>query len=48
MMGERPIAAMVDLSLDDSAVGARRGPALALALATDRALPPKVAKPPKR
>jgi TfoX/Sxy family transcriptional regulator of competence genes len=48
LMGDRPMAAMVELSLDDSADNAKRGPVLALALATVRALPPKVAKPAKR
>jgi TfoX/Sxy family transcriptional regulator of competence genes len=47
MMGGRPMAAMVELSLEDSAEAARRGPVLALALAVVRALPPKVAKPKK-
>lgn len=48
MMGDRPMVAMVELSLEDSAVDARRGPVTARALATVRALPPQVAKPPKR
>lgn len=48
MMGDRPMAAMVELSVTDSADPALRAPVLALALATVRALPPKVAKPPKR
>ena len=48
MMGERPMAAMVEMSMTDSADDARRGAVLAIALATVRALPPKVAKPPKR
>ncbi len=48
LMGDRPMAAMVELSLDDSADDARRAPVLALALATVRDLPPKVAKPAKR
>ena len=47
LMGDRPMAAMVTLSLDDSADDSRRGPVLALARATVRALPPKVAKPRK-
>jgi TfoX/Sxy family transcriptional regulator of competence genes len=47
MMGSRPMAAMVELSLEDSASDAVRAPVLALALATVRALPPKVAKPKK-
>lgn len=47
-MGKRPMAAMVELSLDDSAEDDKRAPVLALALATVRALPPKVAKPTKR
>lgn len=48
MMGDRPMAAMVELSLTDSADPALRLPVLALAIATVRALPPKVAKPAKR
>ena len=48
MMGNRPMAAMVELSLDDSADDAKRAAVLALARATVRALPPKVAKPAKR
>jgi TfoX/Sxy family transcriptional regulator of competence genes len=48
MMGDRPMAAMVELSLDDSADPEMRRPLLTLALATVRALPPKVAKPKKR
>jgi TfoX/Sxy family transcriptional regulator of competence genes len=48
MIADRPMAAIVELSLDDSADDARRAPVLALALATVRALPPKVAKPAKR
>ena len=44
-MGDRPMATMVELSLDDSADTAKRGAVLALALATVHALPPKVAKP---
>ncbi len=48
MMGNRTMAAMVELSLDDSADDAKRAALLALALATVRALPPKVAKPAKR
>ena len=48
MMGDRPMAAMVELSPEDSAEATRRAPILALALATVRALPPKVAKPAKR
>jgi TfoX/Sxy family transcriptional regulator of competence genes len=48
MMGDRPMAAMVELSLEDSADDGKRGPVLTLALATVRALPPKVAKPAKR
>jgi TfoX/Sxy family transcriptional regulator of competence genes len=47
-MGGRTMAAMVELSLDNSADDAKRAPVLALALATVRALPPKVAKPAKR
>jgi hypothetical protein len=47
MMGDRPMAAMVELSLEDSADDRLRGPVLALARATVRALPPKVAKPKK-
>jgi hypothetical protein len=47
MMGDRPMAAMVELSLEDSADDVRRAPVLALALITVRALPPKVAKPKK-
>jgi TfoX/Sxy family transcriptional regulator of competence genes len=46
-MGDRPMAAMVELSPEDSADDSKRGPVLALALATVRALPPKVAKPKK-
>jgi TfoX/Sxy family transcriptional regulator of competence genes len=46
-MADRQMAAMVELSLDDSADAAKRGPVLALAMATVRALPPKVAKPKK-
>jgi TfoX/Sxy family transcriptional regulator of competence genes len=46
-MGDRPMAAMVTLSLEDSAEDGKRGPVLALALAVVRALPPKVAKPKK-
>ncbi|MCC6517915.1 MAG: TfoX/Sxy family protein [Tabrizicola sp.] len=48
LMANRPMAAMVTLSLEDSAEDAIRAPVLALALATVRALPPKVAKPAKR
>jgi TfoX/Sxy family transcriptional regulator of competence genes len=48
MMGNRTMAAMVELSLEDSADDAKRGALLALARATVRALPPKVAKPAKR
>ncbi len=47
-MGKRTMAAMVELSPEDSADPALRRPVLALALATVRALPPKVAKPAKR
>ena len=47
MMGDRPMAAMVELSIEDSADDALRTPVLALALATVRALSPKVAKPKK-
>lgn len=47
MMGDRPMAAMVTLSLADSATDSLRAPVLALAMATVRALPPKVAKPKK-
>lgn len=47
MMGDRPMAAMVELSTEDSADDARRAAVLALAIATVRALPPKVAKPKK-
>ena len=47
LMGDRPMAAMVELSPEDSADDALRAPVLALALATVRALPPKVAKPRK-
>jgi hypothetical protein len=42
------MAAMVELSPEDSADDDLRAPVLALALATVRALPPKVAKPAKR
>lgn len=48
LMGDRPMTAMVTLSLENSAEDAMRAPVLALALATVRALPPKVAKPMKR
>lgn len=48
LMGDRPMAAMVELSPEDSADDALRAPVLALALSTVRALPPKVAKPAKR
>lgn len=48
MMADRPMAAMVELSLDDSADDGKRAPVLVLALSTVRALPPKVAKPKKR
>ena len=48
LIGDRPMAAMVELPLDNSADPALRAPVLALALATVRALPPKVAKPAKR
>lgn len=48
LMGDRPMAAMVELSLEDSADDGKRAPVLALALATVQALPPKVAKPAKR
>jgi hypothetical protein len=41
------MAAMVELSLEDSADERLRSPVLALARATVRALPPKVAKPKK-
>lgn len=47
LMGDRPMAAMVTLSPEDSAIDALRTPVLALALATVRTLPPKVAKPKK-
>ena len=47
MMGGRPMAAMVELSIEDSPDDARRAPVLAFALATVRGLPPKVAKPKK-
>lgn len=47
LMGGRPMAAMVEMSLEDSAEDAKRGPVLAMALATVRDLPPKVAKPRK-
>lgn len=47
-MGGRPMAAMVELSPEDSVDGALRLPVLGLALDTVRALPPKVAKPAKR
>lgn len=47
LMGDRPMAAMVTLSLEDSADDTLRAPVLALAMATVRALPPKVAKPKK-
>jgi TfoX/Sxy family transcriptional regulator of competence genes len=47
MMGERRMAAMVELSLEDSTKVSLRTPILALALATVRVLPPKVAKPKK-
>jgi TfoX/Sxy family transcriptional regulator of competence genes len=46
-MGARTMAAMVMLSLGDSADDRLRGPVLAMALETVRALPPKVAKPKK-
>jgi TfoX/Sxy family transcriptional regulator of competence genes len=46
-MGDRVMAAMVQLSPEDSADDARRAALLSLALATVRALPPKVAKPRK-
>ncbi len=48
IMGTRPLAAMVELSLDDSADDGKRLPVLRLAQATVQALPPKVAKPAKR
>ena len=47
LMGDRPMAAMVTLSLEASADDSLRAPILDLALATVRALPPKVAKPKK-
>ena len=47
LMGGRPMAAMVTLSLSDSADDSLRAPVLALALAAVRTLPPKVAKPKK-
>ena len=47
MMGDRTMASMVEQSLQDSADDAMRAPVLALAKATVRALPPKVAKPKK-
>ena len=47
-MGDRPMVAMVELSPEHSADPALRATVLALALATVRALPPKVAKPAKR
>ncbi len=47
LMADRPMAAMVMLSLIDSADAAKRAPVLALARATVHALPPKVAKPAK-
>jgi TfoX/Sxy family transcriptional regulator of competence genes len=47
LMGDRPMAAMVTLALEDSTDDTLRTPVLALALATVRALPPKVAKPKK-
>lgn len=43
-MADREMAAMVQLSPEDSADDARRAALLSLALATVRALPPKVAK----
>ena len=48
MMGGRPMAAILELSVEDSADEIKRASVLALALATVRALPPKVAKPAKR
>lgn len=46
-MGDRVMAGMVQLSPEDSADNAKRAALLSLALATVRALPPKVAKPRK-
>lgn len=46
-MGDRVMAAMVQLSPEESADDTRRGALLSLALATVHALPPKVAKPRK-
>ncbi|MBE2274982.1 MAG: TfoX/Sxy family protein [Rhodobacteraceae bacterium] len=46
-MGAREMAGMIGLSPEDTADDARRGALLALALATVRTLPPKVAKAPK-
>ena len=48
MMADRPMASMVELSLEDGADEAKRAPVLDFAKATVRALPPKVAKPRKR
>jgi len=47
LMGDRVMAAMVQLSPEDSADDAKRAALLALALSTVRDLPPKVAKPRK-
>lgn len=47
LMGGRTMAAMVTMSLEDSASDGLRAPVLAMALATVQALPPKVAKPRK-
>ncbi|MCU0827393.1 MAG: TfoX/Sxy family protein [Tabrizicola sp.] len=47
-MGNRPMRAMVELSLEDSTDPRMRHPLITLALGTVRALPPMVAKPKKR
>jgi TfoX/Sxy family transcriptional regulator of competence genes len=48
MFTGKPMVAMVDVSDEAVADDAVRGRLLDMALATVRALPPKVAKPPKR
>ncbi len=48
MMGDRPMAAMVDASDAAMADDARRGRIMALALSVVNALPPKLAKRPKK
>jgi TfoX/Sxy family transcriptional regulator of competence genes len=48
MFTGKPMVAMVDVSDEAVADDAVRGRLLDIALATVRALPPKVAKPPKR